>query len=382
MKLAYAVPHPVTGAILQRVTGIVRSLTIAHPDAAFTVLAPSLDESADGHPKVEFVSVEAADSAANGITKVVRRVHLGRETVRALDFVDPDLVIIYGGGALYMSRIQSWARARGKLVAADAVEWYDASHLPGGRWGPFALDNELMMRRTLLACDGAITISTFLAEHVSRSTAMPVVVVPPLLDLASIDWETTRRPRQRLVYCGNPGLKDDLGIVIQAIAQVDPEGQYLELKIAGPDATQVAQLPGVKSVPPSVRALGRLSSADSVALMASATWAPLVRPDRRFAHAGFPTKMVEALAVGTPPIVNITSDLGRYLVHGENALVLRDARVSSLAKTLEEALLFSVDKLDGMSRRARATAENNFDIGGYPVQLGAWLSAVASKGQL
>ncbi|MDR7252079.1 glycosyltransferase involved in cell wall biosynthesis [Nocardioides sp. BE266] len=381
MKIAYAVPHPVTGAIRQRVLGLVRSIRAARPDVEVTVLAPAIDLPAESAGTVTFRRVEVIPDGADAKDKVARRVRLGTETVAELGRVRPDLVIIYGGGALYMGRIQSWARRVGCLVAADAVEWYDRSHLPGGRWGPFAIDNELMMRRSLLACDGVIAISQFLASFVSRQSSASVVVIPPLLDVQAIAWEAGRGALQRLAYCGTPGRKDDLGVFIAALSAVDPDGRSFELVVAGPSEDDLLRLPGVTSIPDSVRTVGRLSSEDSLALVTSATWAPLARPDKRFAHAGFPTKLVEALAAGTPPIANLTSDLGSYLKTGRNSLVMADSTLESAMVALDTARSLSEADIADMSGRARVTAEENFDFRAHAAHLDSWLGEMSSRGR-
>lgn len=358
---------------------MVKALQAARPDIQVTVLAPSIDFPVDDNAPVAFSVAEEIADNADARAKVVRRLRLGRETVAELGRLAPDMVIIYGGGAQYMGRIQSWARGAGCLLVADAVEWYDPSHLPGGRWGPFALDNELMMRRQLLACDGVIAISQFLGHFVSERCDASVVVVPPVIDVQSTAWTPGPDHLQRLAYCGTPGRKDDLGVVIAALAKVDPDGTSFEMLIAGPSWEELRQLPGVADLPDSVRAVGRLSQEDSLALVASATWAPLARPDKRFAHAGFPTKLVEAMAVGTPPIANLTSDLGRYLKPGWNSLVLADAGVESAVKALETARLLSVDDVSSMSRRARETAEAHFDYRRHSRRLGEWLTEIESR---
>jgi glycosyltransferase involved in cell wall biosynthesis len=264
-------------------------------------------------------------------------------------------------------------------MAADAVEWYDRTHLPGGRWGPFAIDNELMMRRSLSACDGVIAISQFLGRFISERSNASVLVVPPVLDVKSIAWKPGLGPLQRLAYCGTPGRKDDLGVIIAALSSVDPDGSSFEFLIAGPSAEELRQLPGVPDLPDSVHAVGRLSQEDSLALVTSATWAPLARPDRRFAHAGFPTKLVEALAVGTPPIANLTSDLGSYLEHERNSLVLADGTVESAIMALDTARSLSSADIADISRRARETAEEHFDFRAHSARLGEWLDEMDSR---
>lgn len=67
-----------------------------------------------------------------------------------------------------------------------------------------------------------------------------------------------------------------------------------------------------------------------------------VRPDRRSSHAGFPTKLAESLAAGTPVITNNTGDIGLYLKDGENGFLLKDGTQKSVKDVLDKLIQIEI----------------------------------------
>src|SRR5690606_28990667 len=125
------------------------------------LVAPSSSLTLSPDEPISFLPTRTEDSeGGNVVAKVKRRLSRSREAVVALDRLEPapDAVVIYGGGAAYMGAIARWARPRRVTVTADVVEWFDPSHQPLGRFGPYAWDNHVMMTRTLRRIDGAIVI--------------------------------------------------------------------------------------------------------------------------------------------------------------------------------------------------------------------------------
>ena len=86
-----------------------------------------------------------------------------------------------------------------------------------------------------------------------------------------------------------------------------------------------------------------------------------MRRPERYAQAGFPTKIAESLALGTPVIINITSNLGDYIHDGVEGLICSDHSVGVLIVALKKALILSRDKKIQMRNRARKQAELSFD---------------------
>ena len=294
----------------------------------------------------------------------------GRRTATWLDELrpKPDAVIIYGGAAVFASHVIRWARGNGAYAIVDAVEWYDATHQPGGRFGPFAMTNEIAMRSVLPRAGNVVAISSFLAEHF-RASGCHVMTVPPTTDVMNLPARLEHGGGPlRLAYAGVPGRKDLLGNVIAAVARVHAQrpGAGPRLDVAGVTGEEIWATPGLGDLGPEATASwltphGRIDRSAATNLIRSADFMPLLRPNARYAHAGFPTKVVESLSLGTPVLGNLTSDLGSYLVDGRNAVLCPDHSVAAVVDALTRALALSTSELSDMRHAARFTAEQSFD---------------------
>jgi glycosyltransferase involved in cell wall biosynthesis len=278
----------------------------------------------------------------------------------------PSHVILYGGYTPYMLRLLPWCRRHGVTLIADLVEWYEPGSL--GRLGLRNLNSYLAMEHLFQRADGIIAISSFL-ETFYRQRGCVVTRVPPTLDVREVtlptrDQDASARPL-RLIYAGNPGAKDLLRPVLEALSMADPGGHRFELVVLGPSLEQVrAHCPG-RQLSAGVRVLGRVPQEDVAAHLQRADFSVLLREPRRMTEAGFPTKFVESLACGVPVIANLTSDLARFLRDGQEGLVCSGYSAADFSEVLERASKLRSSELTEMRQAARRTAESAFDYRNY-----------------
>ncbi|MEH6697590.1 MAG: glycosyltransferase [Brevundimonas sp.] len=293
------------------------------------------------------------------LTRYVTMGAKSRDWLARLD-ARPAAVILYSGYTPYILQLRGWCRRAGVPLIFDAVEWYTAASPLGFATSPYLWQTELAMRVLIRRLDGVIAISRWLEDHYTRA-ALPVVRVPPTLDVkATAVGRGGEGDRLTLVYAGTPGRKDLLAALLRAVATVDPNGERLRLDIYGPSSDDLKGY-GLAAVPPSVTAHGPVPQATAMASVARADFSVLLRRPDKVATAGFPTKFVESLAVGTPVIATLTSDLADHLVDGENGLICRDASPETVARVLERALALSGREKSALRKAARHTAETGFD---------------------
>lgn len=281
-----------------------------------------------------------------------------------------------------MLRLLSWCRKHGIPLVADVVEWYDPRQMAGGRFGPFNLSAQWALRHLYPRADGVIAISRLLANHYSRA-GLPVVRVPPTADVHGVEPGSgsgrANGEKLRLVYAGTPGKKDLLRNVIEGVELVDPDGARLELTVLGPSAGEVTSMLGGRPLPHSVRAIGQIEQTAVGAYIGKADFSVLLREPARFSNAGFPTKLVESMAHGTPVISNVTSDIALYLHHGEEGLVCEDWSASAFANVLRHALSLEPAQIAVMRSAARRQAERSFDYREYSVALSEFVRRLQAR---
>lgn len=295
----------------------------------------------------------------------------------------PSAVICYGTSLPLLARLRRWCRKNSVVLVCDVVEWYAGAQLIGGRCGPLHAMNEYSLRRLVPVVDGVIAISSLLRRYYEERGCL-VTRIPPTADMQTdIPCRLHGNddcPRIRLVYAGVPGSgKDLLGYALHALNIADPEGKLFQLKIIGPTEREIQRL-GFSVPSLALEICGRRSHQETLAAFREADYSILLRPNKRFANAGFPTKVVESLACGTPVICNLTSDLGEYINHGVEGCVCPDHSIEGFAQSLRTILKWDRTQLNTMRAAARARAERSFDCSRYIAPMKVFLQKMGMHG--
>jgi glycosyltransferase involved in cell wall biosynthesis len=253
-----------------------------------------------------------------------------------------DLVVAYNPPALFSLALLLLGRARHFSVALDSTEWYDSSHLPGGKYGPAAIENWLRMNVCYLFFRNVIAISGFLEQKFRK---VNVVRIPPLW-LSDEEHTAGRNIVDviKVMYAGDAGKKDKLVPFIEKMAEVERiTSRRVELHVAGIDDASLdrilknASFDSVKR--PTIICYGRLSRAEVIDLYRLCHFSILFREDARYAWAGFPTKAMESWSMGVPIITNAIGDVAKLARHLENAIVVDEfASPESLAHAVNEII--------------------------------------------
>lgn len=386
LRIAYVGPFsfPDDSAPSRRVLGIAQSLEqLGHE---ILIGAGQRDQTSIKTPYARSLPFslhalrECPDENASRPSKLMRHFTWGKNTLRWLQSLQPtsDVVFAFGWYAPYSRLILPWCRREGIPVVVDVVEWYQPTHLPGGWLGPFHWNTEISLRHYYVQAGNIIAISSYL-ENYYKGRNCHTLRMPPTLDVqATVARLTADAGVMKLVYAGFPGKKDLVNNVIEAILRLDPQGAHVRLTLAGPDAGDVARLPalrsrGMSSLPPCIDALGSVPHDQVLELVRRADFVPLLRPPLRYAQAGFPTKVPESLALGTPIICNITSDLGNHIHDGAEGIVCRDYSAEAFAEGLGRAMSLTTEQRTKMRQAARREAEHSFDYRVYAEPLAAFL---------
>ena len=250
----------------------------------------------------------------------------------------PSAVVLYSGYTPYLQRLLPWCRRNGVRLLFDAVEWYEA-----GTWlglPDLALPMEHRMGD---APSGAANRRRH--RHQQLSGGLLSKARPAVGHRAAHDQRDRRRAMAAgrapcaLCYAGNPGNKDDLALVLRAVARLVSTGAAIHLTVAGPERSRCwacwANRPGA-----SCRGCMRQacwSHADVQRLVGSVDFSILVRQPCRVSQAGFPDQVRGEPRLGDTVIANLTSDLHLYLRDGETGLVCGTPGMEGVASALVRA---------------------------------------------
>ena len=364
------VPVPEGGAAARRILGIAKTLQLAGIDVEVGSggMAGGIARNMVEGVPVTRLSERTADHLPRSFRQL-KYLTIGRRSLRWLDALRPrpTSVILYGGYTPYLLRLHHWCSRHGVSLTFDAVEWYQPRR-PIDAWiSPYYWNIQLAMRWLSPATGHTIAISSYLADHY-RAKGCDVVRIPPTLDTeAVLAGPGSDGKRLLLAYAGTPGHKDLFDVQLEAVMSLDPLGEKLLLRIAGVDETTILKSPamrrrGLSALPPCIETLGVTTGDTARDLVATADFSLLLRDRNRVSEAGFPTKVVESLAVGTPVIGTLTGDLYRHLRNGETALVCGDATVPTLQAAIRDAMAMTPDNRREMRTNARNEAVSSFDI--------------------
>lgn len=276
-------------------------------------------------------------------------------------------IISYHGGVIYLLLLRLFCWHKKVKLAIDCTEWYEASSLPGGRWGVAAIDSELRMRFVNPWIGQVIAISRYLDEYYKARNCR-VIRLPPMVDLGDRKWmaeKTTAPQGLRLAYAGVPGKKDVLYSVMLCLDVLRAEGHLVSLDLIGPSEAEIfACVDGDDDLIDRLRKClifhGRIPQSQVPSILKQADFSILFRPQRRSSDAGFSTKLVESLAVGVPVIANPTGDIGAYVRDGREGIIVADERFDPVLAGLRRAIALTPGQLADMSNAAEECARHNF----------------------
>lgn len=294
-------------------------------------------------------------------------------------------LVAVGGYATYFFWLRRLLRRRGVAYVVDCTDWMGAGQIFGVARHLQPLNVDLSMRLLHPRAENVIAISRFF-ERFYSAAGCNVVRVPPLVDLDDAKWARGpdgERPANelRLVYAGNPGHKDLLKPVLSGMLR--SENRSVSLSILGPSAASLRMILGKDSalldaLGDRVKLHGRIPLNSVPAFLMQHDFSVLLRPNMRYANAGFPTKLVESLAAGVPAIVNHTGDIGCYVRDGQEGFLVEQPTARHFAAALDSASAMSANERAAMRSAARRRAAESFSYQAYAESLGDFMRRVVA----
>ena len=292
-------------------------------------------------------------------------------------------------GIMYVSspissikHITNFAKKHSIELYHDSVEWYSPEQFDNGEKSKILKNKNKLNTELINKNWNVIAISTFLEEHFKKQ-CKKVVRIPVIMDIKNIEHRISRDANDKIikfVYAGAPGKKDYLKNIIDGFALLtNDQIKNIQIDIAGITREQLLTLCdadpiSVKKLSGSLILHGRIPRNEAVRLVKNADFTLLIRDETlRYAKAGFPTKIVESLACGTPPICNYSSDLSLYLKDSFNAFIIEGHYAKDVKNAVERIFSFDIEQFSTLRRNARQTAEKEFNYKNYIDQFDALL---------
>ncbi len=323
---------------------------------------------------------------ARKISRILNVVKASNNALKILEKIEkPDIIIYYGTTNRYLLPLLRYCKKNKIKLVVDVVEWYNYSHLAGGKYGPVALDTHYALTKIIPKCDGIIVISSFLEKYYSAKNKK-TIRIPQIFDSEEAKWDTRAGNSfdsnyLNLIYTGVPGKKDLIGTAIIGLKKLTDQKHKVKLHLFGPTKENIKLLLRenknlINELKENLIFHGRVNQNNIPENLAKADFSVLIRPNERFANAGFPTKVVESFAAGIPVICNLTSDLGLYIKDEVNGFIMTDYSVDSFIQSVKRALLISGSKKAEMKVAAKLQAKKFFDYNNYTEALDNFIKTI------
>jgi len=266
--------------------------------------------------------------------------------------------------------LKLFARKNDIKLIHDSVEWYSPEQFKLGRMSPEYIIKNINNRFLINKDFAVVAISKYL-ETYYKNKNIKTIRIPIVLDKDDIQFvKSINYNKLIILYAGSPGKKDYLYLMLNGLSLLSSEQlNKIEFRIIGVDENQVNKMftyskERLDKIRKCLNILGRRQRKDVIENLSQVDYTVLLRsPEQRYAKAGFPTKVVESLATGTPVILNLTSDLADYIIDKENGIIIEECSALSFKNAIIKAyhIKYIEKTLEIMQNNARDTFNRYFD---------------------
>lgn len=259
------------------------------------------------------------------------------------------------------------ARYFGRRILSEYVDLFSSDEYDTPIWRIFYKLQVFADRKVPFYSNIILTISSVLKNiYQYRNPDVPILIFPTLVDTSKFGKGDPYRYRQELSlgnrtvisFTGSFVRTEGLHVLIEAIANVLKRNHDLILLIAGgslvPKSDDAGQLIKQYRLQTNALYLGALSEEDVIDLQAASDILVMPKLDAPVNHAGLSTKLAEYLASEKPVIASNVGDVGKYLIDGQDALLIppgnRNALEIALLRLLKDRELCNVLGANGRKK--------------------------------
>ncbi len=286
----------------------------------------------------------------------------------------------------YADTFVKYSKKNGTKLVVNSVEWYDKNNslFSGFRGKVNYLKNRIALTKIHVKMENIVAISSLLDSYYNERNCN-TVTIPTIIDLK--EYETVNSVKKKydnvlhIAYAGDPGKKDYVVNAMYALELLSKEERKrIKLDFYGTTYEKLyangLSRKYIEKYKDSIICHGRIPYELVKEKIAEADFTVLLRPQMRYANAGFPTKVGESMACGTPVICNITSDLSKYVADGVNGIVCENETVEACTAAFKKALMLTSEEKEQMRVKAVCTAKSAFDYNVYINEMGKFLKKI------
>lgn len=282
-----------------------------------------------------------------------------------------DGVILYNTTSFIESKIIRYCRSEHIRVFGDVTEWYEA-RTPKGKKDLFPYVNALSVDRRIRKLDqkldGVIAISRYLYDYYSKQ-GVSLIRIPPIFHYDRHYLDTDGECKT-ILYAGSPAVgKDEIGILIDALKAVNRENVMLKLVFVGvnkPEDADALEKYGITFRP-------RCDTDQVIEYVRASDFTVLFRREKRFAKAGYSTKVAESLFNGVPVLCNEIGGTDTDIENGKNGIKIKGLSMEDVYEGLLQIARLNREESAEIRRNCRMIGDRLFNADHYVEQIDAFL---------
>ena len=283
----------------------------------------------------------------------------------------PAAIFLYNELYHLTKKLIAYCKKENIKLFADVTEWYERDKNKNFAEKMVVELTEKRITRIDHKLDGIIAISNYFEDYY-KSKGANVIRIPPLMEIEK-DLEIKKHEYYEgksvlnFVYAGSPGGKDVLIPFVKALQTVNKDGIRARFDVVGIDEKYFEKIDSIEKnlKVTGVVAHGRLSHDDTVEIVKKADFGILFRHDKRYAKAGFSTKLAECMSLGVPMICNFVGGCDLCISSYENGVLTQTSDTEEIINVLEKICALTEDELVLMKQRAHDYALKVFSKENY-----------------
>lgn len=221
--------------------------------------------------------------------------------------------------------------------------------------------------------DGLIVMTNKLKDYYSMFVlkSCKLFLLPMTVDVRRFDGKQKKTNDNYIAYVGGEAEKynkDGINVLIEAFSTIAPEFKNLKLYLIGNKNKTWLDEAAKYSLDNQIKFIGKVSPQLVPEYLNQAKVLVLARPANTQAEGGFPTKLGEYLASGTPVLATNVGEIKEYLEDESNIFLAEPGSSLSFAEKLDY-ILTNYDHAVKVGIKGRKAAQEIFDYRNYSNQL-------------
>jgi glycosyltransferase involved in cell wall biosynthesis len=250
-------------------------------------------------------------------------------------------LIIYSTNIFFVLPIFCYAKLFNIKIYFDVVENFHSGRYKLGIFSPKFLLFKLLFKYIYSSGDGILGISQEIVKFFKRR-GVKTILLPPLFEF---DKEHLKEKKLNLgvnlIYSGSPFGKEDLNLMIRALAGLSLDSRkHLVFNLSGVSKQVFIDFCDKNDIDfadisPMINFYDWLSVEDLYKLYDKSHFLFFLRKDNLANRSNFPMKLIEMLSFGIPPILSNVGDYGNIIKHQINGFIIPENDLRNAIKYLE-----------------------------------------------